>query len=464
MDARAYIDSKESILQSTLSDAVKNLTINWRILEKDAIGKQIQDKARAGVGIKVIGVSDAEIDDSVSLLLASLEDLDARVCISPQGDRVHGSLLADVLVLVDNKTLLCEFGGTESAKSGVNSALIEITNDQEFIGECNQEIDRLISRFEGTGAIEGATDKATIAKRLTAVKVLIELEDSSWEAQLAKINGADDDRDLTAIITVLQSAEPRSASPLIDDYITRAHALKVWEDPDAALKKTYLKLLEAQVDALANEKLEINRLIGEFEHQKVLNLGDLIEEYLGLRAKVFKEKATEEPDYEEQYQESQAEYEEFTESHAEAKNEERTVLTPEQKSEIKTLLRKLRQKCHPDKVPDELKERAEVLFQRVTEAFKSNDIDLMKQILEQVLAGDFSDLTQPEITDSIGIEERINRFRQELTDLLREINNLVNQPAWKIIGEYDDYGFYFDQQKEAIKSEIERLQEEVSHE
>ena len=81
MDARAYIDSKESILQSTLSDAVKNLTINWRILEKDAIGKQIQDKARAGVGIKVIGVSDAEIDDSVSLLLASLEDLDARVCI-----------------------------------------------------------------------------------------------------------------------------------------------------------------------------------------------------------------------------------------------------------------------------------------------------------------------------------------------------------------------------------------------
>ena len=69
MDARAYIDSKESILQSTLSDAVKNLTINWRILEKDAIGKRIQDKARAGVGIKVIGVSDAEIDDSVSLLL-----------------------------------------------------------------------------------------------------------------------------------------------------------------------------------------------------------------------------------------------------------------------------------------------------------------------------------------------------------------------------------------------------------
>ena len=45
MDARAYIDSKESILQSTLSDAVKNLTINWRILEKDAIGKRIQDKA-----------------------------------------------------------------------------------------------------------------------------------------------------------------------------------------------------------------------------------------------------------------------------------------------------------------------------------------------------------------------------------------------------------------------------------
>ena len=464
MEVRAYTDSHQSVLRSAVENTARTLTVNWRLLEKESFRKCVQDKAQTGVMVRVIGVSESEVDEEIALSLAALEDLEGNVCISPHTESVHAELISSVDVIADNKTLICHHRAVFSAPDHSDSVLVEITDDSEFITQCLGEIDRIVSRYQETGSMERATDTATIAKRLTAVKVLVELEDSSWQSQLDKIKGGEDDDDLTAIVSALQSEDPRSASSLIDDYVTRVHALKVWEDPDASLKKIHLNLLEAQVDALANEQLEINRLIGEFEHQKVINLGDLIEEYLGLRAKTFKEKAAEEPVYEEEYKESQAEYEEFTESHAEAKKEERVILTPEEKSEMKTLLRKLRQKCHPDKVPDELKEQAQVLFQRATEAYESNDLDLVKQILEQVLAGDFSDLTQPKITDSIGIEERINRFKQELADLLREIDNLINKPAWKIIGEYDDYGFYFDQQKEVIGREIERLREEASYE
>ena len=464
MEVRAYTDSHPGVLQSAVENATRTLTINLRLLEKEGFRERVQNKAQTGVSVRVIGVSESDIDDEISLSLAALEELEGHVCISPDTESIHAELISSVDVIADNKILICQHRFISSEPNHSDPVLVEVTDDSGFITQCLGEIGRIVSRYQETGSMEGATDKITIAKRLTAVKVLLELEDSSWKSQLEKINGIEDDDALTAIVLALQSEEPSFASSLIDDYITRVHALKVWEDPDASLKKIHLKILEVQIDALANEQSEMNRLLGEFEHQKVINLGDLIEEYLGLRARTFKEKADQEPDYEKQYQESQAEYEEFTESHTEAKKDERVVLTPEQKSEMKTLLRKLRQKCHPDKVPDELKEQAKVLFQQVDDAYKLNNIDLLKKMLEQVLAGDFSTAVQPEITDSIGIEERINRFKQELVDLLREIDNLINKPAWKIIGEYDDYAFFFDQQKEVIEREIERLREEVGHE
>jgi len=135
-------------------------------------------------------------------------------------------------------------------------------------------------------------------------------------------------------------------------------------------------------------------------------------------------------------------------------------LSDEEKAEFKTLFRKARQLCHPDKFPEESKEEANAMFLRIEKAYQSNNVELMKSLLEQIRAGDLSQKISAVETDSKKIRVKINRFRQDLADLLREIEELINTSAWEIIGQYDDYKPYFDEQTIALEAAIQKFKEE----
>ena len=63
-------------------------------------------------------------------------------------------------------------------------------------------------------------------------------------------------------------------------------------------------------------------------------------------------------------------------------------------------------------------------------------------------------------TDDKKIRAKINRFIRELAELLREIEELIGNNTWEIIGQYDDYKPYFDEQTIALESAIQKFKEE----
>ena len=62
-------------------------------------------------------------------------------------------------------------------------------------------------------------------------------------------------------------------------------------------------------------------------------------------------------------------------------------ITEEQKQELKAYYRKASKLCHPDVVAEEFKKQAEQIFKDLKDAYDSNDLQKVKEILSNLEKG-----------------------------------------------------------------------------
>lgn len=464
MESVTYFESTRGLLLAELAKANSELVVTNLLVNDEKFLNVIEQKVEAGISVRIIGVADQTNTESVPSAIEALEQKGAEITLITGTAGYQRGLLDRTVALVDRRKIFC--GAYECSDIGgtFTKVITEISDDREFVSTYCSELEQLLARHGYHVSSEVVLDHGVISKRLSAIKTLLELDDDSWYLQLQKLEPYQSDEGVEKIIEALQAGEHETGIELIGNYVSRKSALEVWNDPEKDSQAFYMQLLEIQLDSLNNEKSEVERLVGEFEYQKVMTLGPLIKEYLDLRRTTYQEQAKEKPEFEQEHQEAHEEYEEFSESYEEVQKEEkRSILSDEEKAEFKNLFRKARQLCHPDKFPEESKEEANAMFLRIEEAYQSNNVELMKSLLEQIRAGDLSQKISAVETDSKKIWVKINRFRQDLADLLREIEELINTSAWEIIGQYDNYTPYFDEQKVALQAAVQKFKmEQVS--
>ena len=115
------------------------------------------------------------------------------------------------------------------------------------------------------------------------------------------------------------------------------------------------------------------------------------------KTKEFIEDETIEQEYEEvnsHYQEFESEYENIKEAF-----ENLITLNDEEKKELKSLYKQAARLCHPDIVPDELKEKAHDLMQKLNEAYSQKDISKVKEILYSLQNGTSFEVSSETIED-----------------------------------------------------------------
>ncbi len=461
MESVTYFESTRGFLLAELAKASSELVVTNLLIADEKFLNVIEQKVEAGISVRVIGVADQADTESMPPAIEALERKGAEIALISGTTGYQRGLLDRTVALVDRRKIFCGVYDSGDIGKTFTKVITEIADDREFVSTYCSELEQLLARHGYHGSGEVVLDHGVISKRLSAIKTLLELDDDSWHLQLQKLEPYQSDEGVDKIIETLQAGEHEAGIELIGNYVSRKSALEVWNDPEKDSQAFYMQLLEIQLDSLNNEKSEVERLVGEFEYQKVMTLGPLIKEYLELRRTSYQEQAKEKPEFEQEYQEAHEEYEEFTESYEEVQKEERkSILSDEEKAEFKNLFRKAKQLCHPDKFPEESKEEANAMFLRIGEAYQSNNIELLKSLLEQIQAGDLSQKISAVETDSKKIRVKINRFRQDLADLLKEIEDLINTDTWEIIGEYDDYKPYFDKQTIALEAAIQKLKEE----
>ena len=194
------------------------------------------------------------------------------------------------------------------------------------------------------------------------------------------------------------------------------------------------------------------------ELEKLEDELELQEEELN-KAKEFIEDESIEQEYEEvksHYEEFESEYEHIKES-----IENSLTLNDKEKKELQSLYKKAARLCHPDIVPDELKEKAHELMQKLNDAYSKKDISKVKEILHSLQNGTSFEVSSETIEDKELIRAKIKEYLKNIETIKSEIKEIKEDDTYQTIAELDDWDEYFEELRGGLEAEKERLEEEA---
>lgn len=166
----------------------------------------------------------------------------------------------------------------------------------------------------------------------------------------------------------------------------------------------------------------------------------------------------------EEYEEAKHHYEEFDSEYENIKETQQDIyaLNEEEAALLKTLFKKAARLCHPDIVPDELKEQAHTIMQQLNSAYSKKDLSEVKKILLSLENGSWFALSSDSINDKELLRAKIDEHRQNIADIKEEIEDIQKDEIFVLIHELDDWDEYFEEAKKELERERERLEGETS--
>ena len=228
------------------------------------------------------------------------------------------------------------------------------------------------------------------------------------------------------------------------------------------LKSTISELEDAldSIDENDENYKELSEAYNELkeELEKLEDELELQEEELN-KAKEFIEDESIEQEYEEvksHYEEFESEYEHIKES-----VQNSPTLNDEEKKELKSLYKKAARLCHPDIVPDELKEKAHELMQKLNDAYSKKDISKVKEILHSLQNGTSFEVSSETIEDKELIRAKIKEYLKNIETIQSEIEEIKEDETYQTIVTLDDWDGYFEELRGGLEAEKGRLEEEA---
>lgn len=294
-------------------------------------------------------------------------------------------------------------------------------------------------------------DISKIINRLELIKSLVALEEESEiNTHVSKLRVFSTDADLVTIISFLEQKAYSKAMPAIETYINKHRQLTIFIDPEIEGLKLEAKSLEVELNSLSNEKADLEKLIHEFGVRHNNELGALILKILSYRKK--KAKGTPEE------AEAEKDYSDYNREYEASKDEKIAELTEEELKELKQKYRRASKLCHPDVVSDDQKELADKLFAELNDAYERNDLQGVREILENLEKGNFFVSKSDTISEKQLMKAEIEKLRLRIKDLKKQIEEIKESEAFKTVSNISDWDNYFKQAKEKLAEQVKGLE------
>lgn len=294
-------------------------------------------------------------------------------------------------------------------------------------------------------------DISKIINRLELIKSLVALEEESEiNTHVSKLRVFSTDADLVTIISFLEQKAYSKAMPAIETYINKHRQLTIFIDPEIEGLKLEAKSLEVELNSLSNEKADLEKLIHEFGVRHNNELGALILKILSYRKK--KAKGTPEE------AEAEKDYSDYNREYEASKDEKIAELTEEELKELKQKYRRASKLCHPDVVNDDQKELADKLFAELNDAYERNDLQGVREILENLEKGNFFVSKSDTISEKQLMKAEIEKLRLRIKDLKKQIEEIKESEAFKTVSNISDWDNYFKQAKEKLAEQVKGLE------
>jgi PLD-like domain/DnaJ domain len=459
METQAYFSGiREAIIQRL--DAAKvsvMVAVAW--LTDRALFEALVSCNRRGVAVS-LAVLDDRINRQSYIAWERLTALGGRLCWIPEGTARAGTL-HHKFCLIDNDIVINgSFNWTYRASSA-DENIVVIQGDADFAEQFQQAFLHLLDKH-GHDSGPVVIDKAKLMVRLAVIYKLLELEDfDDVSVQAKKLDHAENLSEIAELILHLNRQDWHAALDLIKALTERGFAITVFQDPLVEEYRWQVRLIEVQVLALEAELADMQRQIHLFDHQQEQTIGNLVRRYLEIKRRYLKHlhKITGDDETHQDAEAAEDTFNQYEEARASQANEPEPVqLDPQQQAELKQLFRKLAMQCHPDRVSDEDKARAKVLFQHVQAAYQQNDLATLQKLKLQIEQGlrFAGDIRTPE--QAAQLQQRLAELQKVMAQLTRQLSTASQNATWKILSTQPDWVTWFEQQAGQLRMEIERYQ------
>jgi len=455
MQTEAIFENIAERIQEEIGKAQKSVFIAVAWFTNKNLFNELVNKARNGCTISLI-ISNDDINLNSSIDFEQLLTAKSKVYKIGNGNT---ELMHNKFCVIDYSTVITgSYNWSYKAESNFENVIItrnDTTLAEQFISEFNN-IRKQYYPDEIKEEIIFPLNK--IIKRLEILNNYILLEDiDELNKETSKLKEYDFNADLLEIIDDVRNEEFASAIIKIQNFISKNNQLSIWTDPEIAALKLEIKNLENQLISFDNEKIELEKILSDFQHRHTIELGDIILDILILRKLKFKEDKT-------KFEEAENDERQYREQVNIEKGKEIFKLTEEEGKELTKKYRKAALLCHPDKFanePIEVQKQAEEIMKELGDAREKKDLKKVLEILANLEKGILSTSKGDKLTDKDKLRATVNRLRVKVKILETEIINIKQSETFTSIINIDDWDDYFNRIKEKLQQELAELTQEI---
>jgi len=454
MQIEAIFDNIAERIEQEIGKANKSIYIAVAWFTNQKLFNSLIEKAVDGCQIFLM-VSKDDINLNAQINLKNLREFSSKVFFVGDGDT---ELMHNKFCVIDCRTVITgSYNWSNKAKSNYENIVITYDDPSlavQFITEFNSIVKKC---YPHETLIDDLFPLGIISKRIEIIRNYITIGDTVEANREAKnLKKYDFNSDIKLIIDDIESGEYASAINKIENFINSSLQITTWTDPHIAALMLEITILENKINAFDNERIEIEKLIGEFQRQHAFHLGEIILELLKLQKLKYKDDKS-------RFMESERDEYQYRKTFNEVKGNDIIEVTEVERAEIRRLFRKATVLCHPDKFveePIEMQKSAEAIFKELNDAHMKNDLKRVAEILADLEKGILIARDGIKATDKEKLKLKISKLKQKIIIIEKQIRTIKRSETYQTIINIPDWDDYFKQTKARLYKKLEELKSE----
>lgn len=452
MQTEAIFENIAERILTEIQKANNSIYIAVAWFTNKSIFEQLIKKAKNGCQIQII-ISNDLINENSSIDFNKLEKHNGKVYKIGNGDT---ELMHNKFCIIDFNTVITgSYNWSYKAENNFENIVIN-SNDTSLAEQFVTEFNQIKKKYYPNETIQNEFPIEIIIKRLEIIKNFILLEDiDDISIAVEKLKRYQFNDDVKTIITSISNKEFAKAITTIQEFINSYQQITIWNDPEIAGIRLEIKILESQINAFDNEKIELEKVISDFQHRHTIELGEVILEVLRLRKIKYKNHKKE--------AEAEEDFNNYSKQYETEKDKKQFELNEEEKLELKKKFRKATTMCHPDKVSEEQKAEAEEIFIELKKAYDEHDLEKVNQLLHDLENGKKFVSQADSISEKEKLKITLEKLKQKLKGIENEIISLKETEIFTTINNITNWDNYFTETKTQLEEELQNLKVELNN-
>jgi hypothetical protein len=445
MITQAYLENIQPQILIELDQAKRNIVLAIAWLTDQQIFDKLCEKSASGIVVELM-IYDDEINNNIDFSL--LEKVGGKLYKIENQD--SKTLDHNKFCVIDFSTVINGSYNWGQIAPQIQETITVSSNAGDLAHQFINEFQRLKEKYIKNQAQTSAFDLAKVLNRLKLIKTLIDLgETEDLPLQIVRLKQFESEPNINEIILNLEARSYGAAIAKTDLFLNQNHQIISYVDTEINGLKLEAKSLEIQLNALSDEKAEMEKLIFNFNVRHSIELGPIIKEILALRKKTAST--------EQEKQEAEQDEREYTKEYDSQKDIVINELNTNEIAELKQAYRAASKLCHPDAISEEDKEKASKMFIELHDAYKMNDLKKVQQILQDLEKGiAFMNITES-ISEKIKLMALIERLREKINEIIHEVSNIKESEDYQSISQIEDLETFFKDKKNQLVETLNQL-------